>query len=911
MRIGNFFTIFTTIILTAICLYYIHSSVFKNNKKTLNLGLDLKGGISIILDVSEKDLLKKLSENSKNPFFIKALEYADKKKKENPNGDYLSFFINFFNQLNIGLSSPDLFGNRLNIEKIDSNSLNSEVEAFLRKRIESSIISIQNILRSRIDQFGVIQPNIQRIKNSNRILIELSGIKDLDRIKKILEKKAELHFFEIYNFQEVFSYFNEINKFFDRKSNKKKSFIDLLNISNLKSSYIVGLVHKKHQKVVSEFLNSIEATEALPYNLHHVKFLWGTKSLLKNKYLQLFAVKINNEEKSTLLNGDIVTRAYKSFDSFNKISVNIKMNQEGTKKWKIFTEKNIGKNIAIVLDDLVYAVPLVQSVIPNGMSQISGHFSIQESNDLVNVLNAGELPTSVNIVQTDVVGPSLGRESIQKGVKSFLIALFFVFFWMIFYYSIPGLYSDIVLIFNIIFIFGILISMNAVLTFPGIAGIILTLAMSMDANILIYEKIKENIKNKISIFTSIHNSYTLQGALSSIIDGQITTLLCGVILFYFGTGPIQGFSTTLIIGIITSVFTSTCLGRLLLEWHIKKYKNIIFSNKMMFMNSFHRIQNIQLDFLSKRKWSYVISSILLIISIFSIIFQGLNLGLDFVGGRSYVIVFDRKIIPEKISEILSKTFVEKEKPSFPNVKTFGNENQLKIVTKYKIWEDNNKVDEEILQKMFISLKDYFPVHFEFRDFKNIEKDKPLGILSSEKVEPIIAKDMRYKSFISIIVSLIGIFLYILIRFKKWQFGLGAVVSLIHDSVIVLGIFSFFYRKFSLLEINQSFIASLLTIIGYSINDTVVVYDQIRKISKTTMFSTMKETINKGIASSLTRTINTSFITLLVIFIIFLFGGTSLRSFMFALFIGVSIGTYSSIFIAPSIVYDFCKKNIVK
>ncbi|WP_185865952.1 protein translocase subunit SecD [Blattabacterium cuenoti] len=908
MRIGNFFTVFTTIILTAICLYYIHSSVFKKyNQKILNLGLDLKGGISIILDISEKDLLKKFSENSKNPFFIKGLEYADKKKKENPNEDYLSFFINFFNQLNISLSSPDLFGNRINIEKIDSNSLNSEIETFLRKKIESSIISIQNILRSRIDQFGVLQPNIQRIKNSNRILIELSGIKDLDRIKKILEKKAELHFFETYNFQEVFPYFNEINKFFHRKLNKKKSFIDLLNISNLKSNNIVGLVHKKHKKVVSEFLNSIEASEALPYNLHHVKFLWGAKSLLNKNFLQLFAVKINNEEKSTFLNGDIVTRAYKSFGAFNEISINIKMNQEGTKKWKMFTEKNIGQNIAIVLDDLVYAVPLVQSVIPNGMSQISGNFSIQESNDLVNVLNAGEFPTSVNIVQTDMVGPSLGRESIQKGVKSFLIALFFVFFWMIFYYSIPGLYSDIVLIFNIIFIFGILISMNAVLTFPGIAGIILTLAMSMDANILIYEKIKENIKNKISIFKSIHNSYTLQGALSSIIDGQVTTLLCGIILFYFGTGPIQGFSTTLIIGIITSVFTSTCLGKLLLEWHLKRYQNIIFNNKMMFMNVFHKIQNIQWDFLSKRKWSYVISSFILIVSIFSLNFQGLNLGLDFVGGRSYVIIFDRKINPEKISEILSKTFIEKEKPSFPNVFTFGNEKQLKIVTKYKIWEDNNKVDEEILQKMFISLKNYFPVHFDFKDFKNIEKNKSLGILSSEKVEPLIAKDMRYKSFISIILSLIGIFLYILIRFKKWQFGLGAVVSLIHDSVIVLGIFSFFYRKFSILEINQSFIASLLTIIGYSINDTVIVYDQIRKISKITMFSTMKQIINTGISSSLTRTINTSFITLLVIFIIFLFGGTTLRSFMLSLFIGVSIGTYSSIFIAPSIVYDFCKK----
>ncbi|WP_185872162.1 protein translocase subunit SecD [Blattabacterium cuenoti] len=907
MRIGNFFTIFITIILTIICLYYICSStLLKNNKNTLNLGLDLKGGISIILDVSEKDLLKKLSENSKNSFFLNALEYADNKKKNNTNIDYLSFFIDFFNQFNISLSSPDLFGNRYNIGQIDSNSSNVEVKAFLRKKIESSIISIQNILISRINQFGILQPNIQRIKNTNKILIELSGITDISRIKNILERKAELHFFEIYNIQEIFPFFQKIDPIFYKKF--KKSFINILNLSNIKSNNIVGLVHKKNKKIISDFFNLMKSSEVLPYYLQNVKFLWGNKNFLNKNFFQLFAVKINEMDSS--LNGDIVTNAYKSFGPFNEISINIKMNQEGTKKWKIFTKKNIGKNIAIVLDNLVYATPLVQSVIPNGMSQISGHFSIQESNDLINVLNAGEYPISVNIVQTDIIGPYLGIVSIQKGIKSFLIALFFVFFWMIFYYSIPGLYSNIILILNIILIFGIIISINAVLTLPGIAGIILTLAMSMDANILIYEKIKENINNKISIFASIQNSYTFHGALSSIIDGQITTLLCGIILFYFGTGPIKGFSTTLIIGIIISVFTSTCLGRLLLEWHLKKYNKITFINKM-FINFFYKIKNIQWDFLSKRKWAYIISSILLTFSIFSLIFQGLNLGLDFVGGRSYVILFEKKIIPDKISQILSKTFLEKGKPSFPRVMTFGKENQLKIITKYKIWEKNSQIDEEILKKMFLSLKDYFPIHFQFNDFKSIEKEKnkPLGILSYEKVEPIIAQDMKKKSVISITVSLVVIFLYIFIRFKKWQFGLGAIISLIHDSIIVLGIYSFFYKKFPILEIDQSFIAALLTIIGYSINDTVIIYDQIRKISKKTIFLNMRKNINTGIINSITRTIHTSLITLLVITIIFLFGGTTLRSFTLALFIGISIGTYSSLFIAPSIVYDFCKKKI--
>ncbi|WP_185849165.1 protein translocase subunit SecD [Blattabacterium cuenoti] len=909
MRIRNFFTIFVTIILTTICLYYISYSIYseKNNKKTLNLGLDLKGGISMILDISEKDLLQKFSENSQNFIFLKALENADIKKKENPNIDYLSSFINFFNQetknqkLNINLSSTNLFGNNSNNEDINFNSSDSEVEKFLRKKVESSMISIQNILRSRIDRFGIIQPNIQRIKNSNRILIELSGIKNIDRIKNILEKKAELHFFETYNFQEIISYFNTINK----KYYGNKFFIDFLNLPLIKSSNVVGLVHIKYKKIISDFLNSPEAINSLPYHLHDVKFLWGSKNL--DNFFQLFAVKINNEKTFHSLNGDVVTHAYKSFGPLNETFINIKMNQEGTKKWKMFTERNMGKSIAIVLDNLVYAAPVVKSVIPNGMSQIYGNFSIQESNDLINVLNTGELPTSVRVIQTDIMGPSLGKESILRGIISFLIALFFIFIWMFFYYSIPGLYADIILIFNIIFIFGVLISMNAVLTFPGIAGIILTLAMSMDANIIIYEKIKENIQNKISTLISINNSYTLQGALSSIIDGQITTLLCGIILFYFGTGPIRGFSTTLIIGIIISMFTSTCLGRLFLEWHLKKYKKIFFQKKMLIL-VLNKIKNMQYDFLTKRKWVYMISCALVIISIFSFFLKGFNLGLDFVGGRSYVILFDRKIVPEKISEILSKTFIENGKPSFPRVQTFGDENQLKIVTKYKIWEENNQADEIILKKMFTALKSFFPINFD--NFKNIKKNKSLGIISIEKVGPIVAIDMIHKAFISITISLIGIFAYIFIRFKKWQFGLGAVVSLIHDSIIVLGIFSFFHKKFPILEIDQTFIAALLTIIGYSINDTVIVYDKIRNISKETLFM-MKETINKGICSSLTRTINTSFITLLVILIIFLFGGKVLHSFLLALFIGISVGTYSSIFIAPSIVYDCCKKNIKK
>ncbi|WP_113738117.1 protein translocase subunit SecD [Blattabacterium clevelandi] len=940
MRIRNFFTIFTVISLTIICLYYICFSFYasklgkdsyvdsnvnlENEKKigllknkTINLGLDLKGGISMILEISEKDLLKKFSDNSKNPIFLKSLEKTDKKKEKHPNTDYFSSFLKYFYQerekMNIDFSLSDLFGIKSHIEEINYSSSNKEIENIIKKKIDKSISSTYNILRSRIDKFGVIQPKIQRINNSNRILIELSGIKNIDRIKNILQKQAELNFFEIYSLQEIIPYFEDINKkFFKNKINENKSLIDILNIPHIikyTNNPIVGLVDQKYFKIVNEFLNSNESKESLPYNLRDIKFFWGyKKNQYKNKkFFQLFSIKKTNDEKEIYpLNGDMIVKAYKSFGPFNEIVVNIKMNQIGSRNWKMLTEKNIGKNIAIVLDNLVYTAPIVKSIIPNGMSQISGRLSLQESEDLVNILNAGRLPTSVKVIQSEIIGPSLGKESVQKGIFSFFISIFLVFIWIFFYYYIPGLYANIALIFNLIFIFGILISINAVLTFPGISGIILTLAMSMDANILFYEKIKEEIKKGNSIRIAIYNSYTIHnGALSSVIDGQITTLLCGLILFYFGIGPIKGFSTTLIIGIFTSMFTSIFLVRLFLEFHLNKYKNISFNYQKILIN---KIKNIKWDFLSKRKLTYTISFICIIISFLSLYYQGLNLGIDFVGGRSYIICFDHKVIPEKISYLLSKSFIENGIPSFPEVKTFGNENQLKIITKYKIRNESNKVDREILEKMFVTLKPYFNT-IDFNSFKILGKEKSLGILSIEKVGPIIAEDITNNAFISILLSLLVIFFYIFIRFKKWKFGLGALISLLHDIIIVLGIFSLFHKWIPILEIDQTFLAALLTIIGYSINDTVIVYDKIRQILKNTPSSiSFYKIINDGINLTLTRTMNTSFITMLVICTIFFFGGTTIRGFMLALFLGIGIGTYSSIFIASSIVYDLSKNQ---
>ncbi|WP_185866527.1 protein translocase subunit SecDF [Blattabacterium cuenoti] len=952
MRIKNSFTIFIVSSLTVICFYYILFSLYfyklernadvysKGNleikkkyleskkrigflkynhsnarNKVLNLGLDLKGGISLILEISEKDLLKKFSNNSKNPIFLKALNHADQEKEKNPNVDYFSSFLNFFyknkKKFQTDFSISDFFVNRSYVDEI--NYTDRELEQVIRKKLESSISDTYDILISRMDKFGVVQPNVQRIKKSNRILIELPGIENIDRVKNILRKRAELHFLEIYNFQEIFPFFERINKIYSKNEKlervepnnlsyerKTKSFIKMLNISKIKKMdnnlFLVGLVHKKEMNKITDFLNSMDVMEYLPYTLRNVKFLWGAKTYQENqeKYVPLFAVK----EENNSLDGDMITSAYKSFGPLNEIFINIKMNQEGAKNWKIFTEKNIGRNIAIVLDDLVYTVPFIKSVIPNGISQISGKLSLQESEDLVNILSTGRLPTSVKIIQSEIVGPSLGKETIQKGIFSFFIAIIFVFIWMFYYYKIPGLYANIALIFNLLFIFGFLISINSVLTFPGIAGIILTLAMSMDSYVLIYEKIKEDMRNGISIHSAVYNSYTLQGALSSIIDGQVTTLLCGIILFFFGIGPIKGFSTTLIIGIFTSFFSSICLGKLFLEWHLNKYQKIFFriwnSNKVSW------------DFLSKRKFSYAISFLCILGSLISFYYKGLNLGIDFVGGRTYIIRFDRKVLPDHISFLLSKYFIENGKPSFPKVLPFGEENKMKIVTKYKIWNEKNQIDQEIFEKMFLALKPYFHT-IDFQDFKTIDKDKTLGILSSEKVEPVIAKYITKNAFISILLSLFGIFFYIFIRFKKWQFGLGALVSLLHDIIIVIGLFSIFHEWFFVLEIDQSFLAALLTIIGYSINDTVIVYDKIRKFSSKKFFS-IKEIINKGIHSSLTRTMNTSFMTILTICIIFFFGGTTIRSFMLALFFGVSIGTYSSIFIASSIVYDLSKKK---
>lgn len=915
--------------------------------RALNLGLDLKGGINVILQVSERELLLKISENSKNPVFLSALNQADNKQKATGSADYLGLFFSAFQEQkkiqksSINLSSSEIFGKKSLVGQVDYNSPDEVVEKVIRQKVETSIATAYDVIRSRIDRFGVTQPNIQRVERSGRILVELPGVKDVDRVKNLLQSTAQLQFYQVHQPQELYAYLELLNKrFLPREKSidasvgsaengveaiiekkniakekeavdkiKKGSLFELLNIQKALSLGNIGLVDAENVEYVNKILSDPQAMELRPAYLRNAKFLWSAKpeDTGGKKQFSLFAVRAE-ADGAPAMSGDVVVDSEKSFDQFNKVIVNMRMNPEGTREWKRVTERNINKRIAVVLDGLVYTAPVVNTVIPDGRSQISGNFSIQEADDLVNVLSAGKLPTPAKIIQAEIVGPSLGKEAIQSGLSSSLIALGLVLLWMLIYYTTAGLYANLALVFNLIFLFGILISLGAVLTLPGIAGIVLTLAMAVDANILLYERVKEELHKGKSLRAAIDESYSFKGALSSIIDGQLTTLLTGIILFIFGKGPIQGFATTLIIGIFTSLFSSIWLARWFIEWHFSKAKRLSFFSK--FTEYF--LKNIHWDFLSKRRYAYIFSSILMVIGLISLATRGLNLGVDFVGGRTYVVRFDRVVTPEKAAEQIGKTLIENGRPSSPEVKVFGKSNQLKITTKYKATEDSPEVDDELVEKLYIALKPYLPAHLGMQDFKNVKEGQSLGILSSVKVGPTVAKDITKGAFLAVFFSLLVVFIYILIRFRKWQFSLGAVISLLHDALVVLGVFSIFYGflPFSL-EIDQAFIAAILTVIGYSINDTVIVYDRIREYISENPRRPFREMTNEAVNSTLSRTINTSLITIFVILVIFVFGGETIRGFTFALLVGIGFGTYSSVFVSTSLMYDFIKHELKK
>ncbi len=898
--------------------------------KELNKGLDLKGGINVILQISVRDILKGLADYSKNPVFNQALDEADVLQK-NSNDPYVeSFFVAFENiKGSTNLADPDIFANRTLSEQINFEMSDEEVRPIIRRKIDESIISAFEVLRKRIDKFGVTQPNIQRLGTSGRILVELPGAKDVERVKNLLQSTAQLEFWETYKNEQFFAFLNQANEVVkeieaatvvtEEEKSEDSAIDDLLadveaqdSITPSAANPILDLVRgygyqggpvlaqfaKKDMEKVQAYLDLPEVRKLLPANLRYVTFAWG-KPNPNADIIDLYVIK-SNRDGIPPLSGGVIVDAVQTYSQIGQPAVSMQMDAKGARIWENMTGKAFkdGSSIAIVLDDVVYSAPGVNNgAIAGGRSEITGSFTLNEAIDLANVLRAGKLPASAEIIQSEIVGPSLGKEAIQSGIYSFLIALLIVLVWMIFYYGSSGLFADIALALNILLIFGILAGLGAVLTLPGIAGIVLTIGISVDANVLIFERIREELRKGKGPQKAVNDGFN--NALSSILDANITTGLTALILFVFGTGPIKGFATTLLIGIGTSLFTAIFITRLFVDGRLFNGKKVSFSTKA----TEGLLSNLSFGFLSKRKVAYIVSGALILVSLASLTVNGLNQGVDFVGGRSYTVRFDQIMNPAEVEKGLVDAFGSAE------VKTFGEDNQLKITTKYKIEEEGSAVDQEIYTKLYESLQNYLPDGYSFDQFINGAEDKTVGIMSSIKVGPTIADDIKNNSYLAVIGSLIVVFLYILLRFRKWQFSLGAVAAVFHDVLIVLGIFSLTYSIMPFnMEINQAFIAAILTVIGYSLNDTVVVFDRIREYTNDHPKWKLGDTVDSALNSTLSRTLNTSLTTLLVLLAIFIFGGESIRGFMFALIVGVLVGTYSSVFIATPVMFDTQKKK---
>ena len=907
--------------------------------KELNLGLDLKGGINAILQVSVKDILIGLSNESKNPVFNEALSKATEAQKSSDKR-FLDLFFNEFEKLSNGsvkLSDPSIFGNKSLREKINFKLTDEEVMPIIEEEVTGSVNTAFEVLRSRIDKFGVTQPNIQRIGNSGRILIELPGAKDIDRVKKLLQSTAELQFWEVYSNQETANFFFQANSVVENllkvevdSTSTKDDLEDLLGevsdsiaakpVNNLFSvlspsipqsqnqvSSVIGTAKVLDTAKVNSYLAMREVRALLPNEMKYAKFLWDAKPFSSTTatgenvdLIYLYGIKSNREDVAPI-EGDVIDDASQEYGQTGKPEVSMTMNAGGSRLWGKMTTENVGQFVAVVLDDYVYTAPSVNTPITTGRTSISGgSMTVEEAQDIANVLKAGKLPAAAHIIQSEVVGPSLGQKAIDSSMRSFGLALLLVLLWMIFYYGKAGAFADVALAVNILFIFGILTAFGAVLTLPGIAGIILTIGMSVDANVIIFERIKEELIKGKGLKASISHGFSFKGALSAIIDANITTMLTGVILYVFGTGPVKGFAYTLMVGIVTSLFTAIFITRLLIDWYAEKGKLFTFNTNIT-KNWFHRID---IEFLRKRKIAYVISGIVIIGGLTSLLTNGLNYGVDFIGGRSYVVKFDKPTNATDVAETLQDAF-----GSAPEVKTYGEASQLKITTKYKIEEEGSYIDDEVQGLLFTGLKNYMPEDLTLEQFKpGYEGIGKVGIMSSIKVEPTIADDIKTAAGWAIIGSLLVVFLYILFRFRKWQYSLGAVAAVFHDVLIVLAIFSIFHKILPFdMEIGQSFIAAILTVVGYSLNDTVVIFDRIREFAGIHTSWKFSEVVDRALSSTLGRTINTSLTTLVVLSAIFLFGGDSIKGFMFALIVGVMVGTYSSLFIASPIMFDTIKK----
>ena len=877
-------------------------------QKEMKLGLDLKGGINVLLEINQRDLVNDLTNYSTNPIVIEALDRTDQVQKQSTK-PYIEDFFTQFDLVNqekkagLKLASPEVFGTQKLSSEIKFNTTDDQVKSIIRKKIDASVGTAFEVIRTRIDKMGAVQPNVQRVPGTGRIAVEMPGIKDKDKVKKMLSTSAKLQFWEVQQINEVYPYLDQLSKVVPLKADsigvaKNTNLINMLQLQSLRQSG-VGNIKLSDTAAVNKIINSPIAVKLRPANLKFTKFMWAYKPETESPdNLVLFAIRGNINGKAPV--DGAVDKANINYDNLGRIVVDMQMDTEGARSWATLTEKNVGKPVAVTLDNIVYTAPNVNQKITGGRSQISGNFTQEEAKDLTDVLGAGKLPASAKVVQAEVVGPSLGQESINAGLMSFCIAFLIIVVYIIFYYGGAGVYAIIAMIFNLFYLFGIMDSINATLTLPGIAGIVLTMAIAVDTNVIIYERTKE----ELFAGKSIKQAYTdgFKHALNAIIDGHLTSLLTALVLFIFGTGPIKGFAVTTGIGLIMTFFTSVLLSRVMIFHRLNKGKSLSVWTPMT-KNWF---RNLWIDFIGKRRYAYIFSAILTTACIISMVKLGFKTGVDFKGGRSYIVRFDKDVDATKAHESLVKLFVEKGEQQAVDVKTFGNDSQLKITTDYKINDESVAADQDVEQKLFDGLKQYLPSKTKLQDFKDPNKGE-VGIVSSSKVSPTVSDDIKTGGTFAVLASLLGIFIYILFRFDKWQFSLGAVAALAHDAIIILGFFSFFKNIMPFnMEVNQDFIAAILTVLGYSINDTVIVFDRIREYLKEKKSLTLAGLFDDSISSTLGRTFNTSFTVILVILTIFFFGGDNLKGFMFALFLGIFFGTYSSIFIASALAYDFLK-----
>ncbi|MBP3424183.1 MAG: protein translocase subunit SecDF [Alistipes sp.] len=894
-------------------------------EKEINLGLDLKGGMNVMLEIQVEDVVKSLAGDSKNdPAFIAAIESAAQALKEGT-GDYIGTFAKAYAESSNGGKLVDIFLSP-DRKDITPGMSDDEVVKILRQETEDAISASFNIIRSRIDHFGVMQPNIQRLPNSNRILVELPGVKEPERVRKLLQGTASLEFWTTYNGQELLQSLlradavvkslqgeqtaeqaaddtlaaevaqgaeENVNRF----SREQNPLLALLS-PDYAGGAVLGAAVAADVATINKYLALPEVRDCFPAD---VDFKWGIKGepMFDNR-MCLYAIKVERADGKAPLDGGVISDARATYSQTGAdAEVSMAMNSNGITEWAQLTADNIGKCIAIVLDGYVYSAPVVRNKIEGGNSSITGNFTIQEAQDLANVLKSGKVPAPARIIQDTVVGPSLGQESINSGLMSFVIAFILVLLYMGLFYKTAGWMAAVALVTNVFLLMGVLVSFGAVLTLPGIAGIVLTMGMAVDSNVIIFERIKEELRGGKGISAAIKDGFS--NAYSAIIDGNLTTIITGIVLYVFGNGPVQGFATTLIIGIITSLFCSIFITRMLLGWIVAKKGSVSFSRSW----SENWLTNFKFDFIGKRKMSYIISGTIILVSVVSLFLQGLNLGVEFTGGRTFVVRFDQEVTAEQVRAQLTEAFADAEDAANASfeVKQYGEKNQMRIVTQYKHDDTSEATTEEVEILIYNALKPLYSYDITLDGFKNTQDDVN-GIISADKIGPAIAKDMTTGAFFAVIFSLIAIGLYITLRFKKWQWATGATLALMHDAFIVIGMFSLCYAFMPFnLEIDQAFIAAILTIIGYSINDTVVIFDRIREYNVLYPKRNVRENINNALCSTLARTLNTSGTTLVTLLAIFIFGGATIRGFVFALLVGVIIGTYSSLFIATPLAYD--------